>query len=81
MATFTLAGPLGTMIGFILQNEAPLVLQGIFMSITSGTFLYIALTEVVALEFSKVEHKLVKFIGLICGITALSCLLLIKEGD
>jgi len=37
------------------------------------------MTEVVALEFSKVEHKLLKFFGFFMGILAFSLLVLIKE--
>lgn len=39
MSVFTVAGPIGTLVGFILASDAPEVLAAIFMSITTGTFL------------------------------------------
>lgn len=37
------------------------------------------MTEVMSLEFSKIENKGIKFLGLLMGITAFSCLVLIKD--
>jgi len=82
MVTFTVAGPIGTVIGFIVASgDGTEVLSAIFMSITSGTFLYIAMTEVVALEFSKVENKILKFVGFFLGVAAFACLALVREPD
>jgi len=40
MVTFTVAGPIGTLIGFVIASgDGTEVLSAIFMSITSGTFL------------------------------------------
>lgn len=39
MIMFTIAGPIGTIAGFIMAADAPAILEGIFMSLTSGTFL------------------------------------------
>lgn len=39
MIVFIFAGPLGTLLGFVLNQEAPAVMAAIFMSLTAGTFL------------------------------------------
>lgn len=58
MSIFAISGPFGTWIGYLILNDmSDGILQGVFMGMTSGTFLYISLSEVIPLEFGKVDHK------------------------
>jgi zinc transporter 1/2/3 len=52
--------PIGVGIGWILSDSGTLV-TGIFMSISAGTFLYIATLEVLVEEFNVKRYKFVKF--------------------
>lgn len=81
MITFTVAGPIGSVIGFWLSASAPVVVTGIMMSLTCGTFLYISMTEVVSVEFSKVENKIIKILGFMMGLATFSVFVLLKDGD
>jgi len=72
MFLFTLTGPLGALLGFLLHNSAPLIVQGIMTSLTTGTFLYIAMTEIISEEFHKHEHKNLKLFGFIVGLLCFS---------
>mmetsp|Transcript_70754 Transcript_70754/g.152435 ORF Transcript_70754/g.152435 Transcript_70754/m.152435 type:complete len:80 (+) Transcript_70754:49-288(+) len=79
MVIFIFAGPVGTVIGFIVAHDAPEVMSAIFSSLTAGTFLYISMTEVVSLEFAKVEHKMLKVFGLVLGISSFACLVMMRD--
>jgi len=39
MILVSFTGPIGALIGFILKNGAPLIVQAIMTSLTTGTFL------------------------------------------
>jgi zinc transporter 1/2/3 len=68
-----LMNPIGVGIGWILSDSGSLVV-GIFMSISAGTFLYIATLEVIIEEFSDKRFRFEKFafflvsIGFVCGL-------------
>ena len=59
--------PLGQVFGMVL-NSASDVVQGIFMSISAGTFVYIATAEVIVEEFSFAKNKYLKFFLYCLGI-------------
>lgn len=73
VAVFTIATPLGVVIGLAAKNSSVIV-DVIFSSLAAGTFVYIAATEIVNKEFSKPDHRwgklLVFFIaaGIITGL-------------
>ena len=48
--------PIGVAIGWILSDQGPLV-EGIFMSISVGTFIYIATMEVLVEEFNLKRYQ------------------------
>jgi zinc transporter 1/2/3 len=58
---FAFIGPVGIAFGLILSETANDNLQGIFLSISVGTFLYIACSEVLVEEFENPNHKYLKF--------------------
>lgn len=67
IAIFALIGPVGIAIGMIVRASADGIVQGIFLSISVGTFIYIACTEVLVEEFEHSENKYWKFLAFIIG--------------
>jgi zinc transporter ZupT len=43
------------------------ILEAIFLSLSSGTFLYISASEVIIEEFSLSRYRIQKFIGFVAG--------------
>ena len=67
IAIFGFIGPVGIAIGMIVRASADGVVQGIFLSISVGTFIYIACTEVLVEEFEHSDNKYLKFLAFIVG--------------
>ena len=59
--------PLGQILGMLMESLNPKV-QGVFMSISAGTFIYIATAEIIIEEFSFAKNKYLKFLLYIVGI-------------
>ena len=57
----SILSPLGQVLGMGL-NSMNQQIQGIFMAISAGTFLYIATAEIIIEEFSFARHKYLKFL-------------------
>ena len=64
---FGLIGPVGIAFGMILKATANEVVEGIFLAISVGTFLYIACTEVLVEEFENADNKYWKFFAFMVG--------------
>ena len=64
---FAFIGPVGVAIGLILSSTANEIVQGIFLAISVGTFIYIACTEVLVEEFENPNHKYLKFLMFMLG--------------
>ena len=64
---FAFIGPVGVAIGLILSETANDYLQGIFLAISVGTFIYIACSEVLVEEFESPNNKYLKFIMFMVG--------------
>ena len=58
---FSVVGPIGVAIGIVLAETAGELVEGIFLSISTGTFLYVACSEVIIEEFSTPEKRYIKF--------------------
>ena len=58
---FALIGPIGVAIGIILAETAGEFVEGIFLSISTGTFLYVSCSEVIIEEFSTPDKRYFKF--------------------
>ena len=56
---FSLATPIGVVIGILLEDQSEII-EIIFMSLASGTFTYIACSEVIVEEFSVPQNRLIK---------------------
>ena len=64
---FSLISPIGIGLGMILSVLSSDILAGIFLSITVGTFIYIACSEIIIDEFSESKYKYWKFIFFLIG--------------
>lgn len=64
---FGFIGPVGIAFGMILKATANDVVEGLFLAISVGTFLYIACTEVLVEEFEHSDYKYFKFCAFIIG--------------
>ena len=63
---FTSFGPLGIIIGMIFSDAGNLI-KGIMLSISSGTFIYVAASEVIVEEFSLSKKTNIKFLWFLLG--------------
>ena len=79
---FEFIGPVGVAFGLILSETANDYLQGIFLAISVGTFIYIACSEVLVEEFENANYKYIKFVMFMVGgifIAGLSLLELVLD--
>ena len=74
---FALFTPVGVAFGWILGKESEM-LEIIFSCLASGSFLYIACSEVIIEEFSIQTHKYLKLFFFLIGIAIISCLKLLE---
>ena len=63
---FTSFGPLGIIIGMIFSDAGNLI-KGIMLSISTGTFIYVAASEVIVEEFSLSKKTNIKFLWFLLG--------------
>ena len=63
---FTSFGPLGIIIGMIFSDAGNLI-KGIMLSISVGTFIYVAASEVIVEEFSLSKKANIKFVWFLFG--------------
>ena len=64
---FAIVGPIGVAIGIILSATASEFVEGIFLSISTGTFLYVSCSEVIIEEFSTPQRRYIKFSSYLIG--------------
>lgn len=81
ISIFCIATPLGIAIGIGLTSFGAEILIGIIVTLSSGTFIYIATTEVIVEEFSKPDHKYYKFIAFFVGVGIFTTLKSVLGGD
>ncbi|EAR98829.1 metal cation transporter, ZIP family protein (macronuclear) [Tetrahymena thermophila SB210] len=70
--------PLGICIGWGLSGNGYLI-NGILMSISAGTFIYIATQEIIAQEFNKNRYQVCKFFFFLIGVGFISSLYFIEQ--
>ncbi|KAL4505222.1 hypothetical protein ABPG72_016289 [Tetrahymena utriculariae] len=70
--------PMGIGIGWALSNAGYLA-NGILMSISAGTFVYIDTQEVIAQEFSKNRYQVIEFFFFLVGIGFISSLYFVEQ--
>ena len=64
---FAIIGPIGVILGIILSKTANEFVEGVFLCISTGTFLYVACSEVIVEEFSTPEKRYLKFFLYLIG--------------
>ena len=70
---FAVATPLGVGLGILLSNSGELI-EVIFTSLSAGTFLYIACTEVIVEEFAIPGNRWLKLAAFLFGALIITCL-------
>ena len=73
LISFALFTPIGVTLGIILGKESKLT-EIVFSCLAGGTFLYIALSEVIVEEFSISSHRFLKLFFFIVGIAIITSL-------
>lgn len=80
IAIFALTTPLGVLAGVVLshwlQGRAAELTEGIFDALAGGTFLYVAIMEVLAPEFASKQSQVPKYALALAGFTLMSVLAL-----
>jgi len=66
MLLFSIFTPIGIFLGMILLEKSAFI-EGIFLAISSGTFLYISASEVIVEEFAITKYRYEKFILFLFG--------------
>ena len=64
---FSLIGPIGVILGLILMKSDNKYIEGVFLAMSCGTFLYISCSEMIVEEFEKEDNKYFKFFMFILG--------------
>jgi zinc transporter ZupT len=65
ISIFSLFTPLGIILGLVFPGNA--VLEGIVLGLSTGTFIYVAASEVIVEEFAVTKYKFQKFFYFIIG--------------
>lgn len=63
---FSIFTPVGILLGMVLLEASP-ILEGVFLGISAGTFLYISASEVIIEEFAITKYRYEKYIIFISG--------------
>ena len=58
---FASIGPIGVSLGIFLSKTTNELVEGVFLCISTGTFLYVACSEVIVEEFSTPKKRYLKF--------------------
>ena len=64
---FSLFTPVGILIGIFLSDFKSKIIEGIFLSMSAGTFIYVAASEVIVEEFAVTRYKYQKFFAFLLG--------------
>lgn len=67
MTAFVFSSPLSIIIGIFLSGLGYPSVEGIFLSISAGTFIYIGCTEILPEEMAKTGKKISKFVAFFFG--------------
>lgn len=66
MALFAVFTPVGILLGMLLTEANPII-EGIFLSLSSGTFLYVSASEVIVEEFAITRYRYQKYFLFVVG--------------
>ncbi|GMH40530.1 hypothetical protein BSKO_08434 [Bryopsis sp. KO-2023] len=73
---FSIASPIGICLGYILSSFASGLVSSSLSALASGTFLYVAMMEVIPKELADPSNKALKIIVMLLGFFAMSILAL-----
>ena len=76
---FAFIGPVGIATGIVLAATASEFVEGIFLSVSTGTFLYVSCSEVIIEEFSTPQRRYIKFFLYLFGCIFAAGLSLLEE--
>lgn len=74
MTVFALSNPIGIVAGIILSQTCGLLVQGIFMALCTGTFMYVAMSEIITEELSDGKDRWWKFLSIVAGVGLMGAL-------
>ena len=63
---FSIFTPIGILLGLLVISADELT-QGIFLSVSAGTFIYISCSEVIVEEFAITKYRYQKYLLFLCG--------------
>lgn len=63
---FTVFTPIGILSGMLLSDTNPII-EGLFLAISAGTFLYVSASEVIVEEFALTRYRFQKYFLFISG--------------
>ena len=64
---FSFFTPVGILLGIFLSDLKSKVIEGIVLAMSSGTFIYVAASEVIVEEFAVTRFKFQKFFAFMIG--------------
>ena len=73
LALFSILAPIGIAIGMSISEESMFV-SVLFMSISGGTFIYVACSEIIVAEFDKGKYQWLKMLLTFIGGALITCL-------
>ena len=76
---FAFIGPVGVAVGIVLAATTSEFVEGIFLGVSTGTFLYVSCSEVIVEEFSTPERRYAKFFLYLFGCFFAAGLSLLEE--
>ena len=76
---FAFIGPVGVVVGIVLAATTSEFVEGIFLGVSTGTFLYVSCSEVIVEEFSTPERRYAKFFLYLVGCFFAAGLSLLEE--
>jgi len=63
---FSCFTPVGILLGIVLSGDS-FIIQGVFLALSTGTFIYVACSEVIVEEFAITRYKHSKFFAYMVG--------------
>jgi len=75
---FSMFTPIGILIGLVLAGGSMLI-EGIFLAMSTGTFIYVACSEVIVEEFAITKYKYSKFFAYMVGGIFIAGLALVEK--
>jgi zinc transporter 1/2/3 len=79
ITVFSAATPVGILMGMLLLLNSSGVVEGIFGALATGTFMYIALSEIIVEEFSMSSYKMSKYAAYWVGIGCVCILITLDD--